>query len=286
MNEHEAHRPDEHPAASPQDGGVLPHVHEAVPSEALPLPPHKSEPVVEPATADEPVAQDMTGMQDVPTSAEPEVHAATQVPEPAKDPRSLPSTLTAARDAAAFVAQIFADTQAEKAESVLVVDTTASETDAVQADGDAPLEGADAPFAPLAGQHILILGMGASGLAMARWCARTGAASITVADTRAAPPQLAALQQELPHARFVSGSFSAALVDGQTLHAVYRSPGLSPEEIAPVLGAARAIGIYVGGELSLYSMALQALRSRQGYAPAVLAITGTNGKTTVTSLTG
>ncbi len=282
MNEHEAHRPGEHPAVSPQDGGVLPHVPEAVASDALP--PHAAEPLVEPATTDEPVAQDMT---DVPASAEtPEVHAAPLVSEPAKDARGLPTTLTAARDAAAFVAQIFADTQAEKAESDLLVGATVPEADAVPADGEAQPDTADTPFAPLAGQHIVILGLGASGLAMARWCARTGAASITVADTRAAPPQLAALQQELPDVRFVSGPFSAALVDGQTLHAVYRSPGLSPEEIAPVLGAARAVGIYVGGELSLYSMALQALRSRQAYAPAVLAITGTNGKTTVTSLTG
>jgi UDP-N-acetylmuramoylalanine--D-glutamate ligase len=46
------------------------------------------------------------------------------------------------------------------------------------------------------------------------------------------------------------------------------------------------VGIHVGGELSLFAMALAALRSSRAYAPAVLAITGTNGKTTVTSLTG
>ena len=44
----------------------------------------------------------------------------------------------------------------------------------------------------LQGQHVLILGLGASGLAMARWCARAGA-EVSVADTRDAPPQLAAL---------------------------------------------------------------------------------------------
>jgi UDP-N-acetylmuramoylalanine--D-glutamate ligase len=121
---------------------------------------------------------------------------------------------------------------------------------------------------------------------MARWCIRTGAAQVTVADTRAAPPQLATLQQELPQVRFASGAFQADLVEGQSLHAVYRSPGLSPEEIAPVLIAANAGSIRAGSELSLYSTALQALRTTRGYAPAVLAITGTNGKTTVTSLTG
>jgi len=144
----------------------------------------------------------------------------------------------------------------------------------------------DAPVQPLLGQHILILGLGASGLAMARWCVRAGAAGVTVADTREAPPQLAPLRQELPLVRFVPGAFDADLVQGHDLQAVYRSPGLSPAAIEPVVGAARTQGITVGGELSLFCMALQALRSGRGYAPAVLAITGTNGKTTVTALTG
>jgi UDP-N-acetylmuramoylalanine--D-glutamate ligase len=94
------------------------------------------------------------------------------------------------------------------------------------------------------------------------------------------------LQQELPQVRFFAGAFSAALVEGQSLDALYRSPGLSPAELAPVLIAAQANKTWAGGELSLFSMALQALRASRGYAPAVLAITGTNGKTTVTSLTG
>ena len=134
-------------------------------------------------------------------------------------------------------------------------------------------------------QHILILGLGASGLAMARWCARAGA-HVTVADTRAQPPQLPALQAEWPQVAFVAGPFSADLVQGRPVQAVYRSPGLSPEAVAPVLAAAQASGIVTGGELSLFAAALQDLQSAQGYAPAVLAITGTNGKTTVTSLTG
>jgi UDP-N-acetylmuramoylalanine--D-glutamate ligase len=138
---------------------------------------------------------------------------------------------------------------------------------------------------PLQDQNILILGLGASGLAMARWCVRCGA-RVTVADTRQSPPQLAALQQELPQVRFVAGAFGAHLVEGQDLHTVYRSPGLSPASVAPILIAASAMGVSTGGELSLFSMALDALRAAHGYAPAVLAITGTNGKTTVTSLTG
>jgi UDP-N-acetylmuramoylalanine--D-glutamate ligase len=199
--------------------------------------------------------------------------------------KALPTTLTAARDAAAFVAHIFAepaDESAEPSESLVAEEPEAgASATALQAEVDI-----DALLHPLRGQKVLILGLGASGLAMARWCARAGAEQITVADTRDAPPQLAALQQDVPQARFVAGAFSTALVEGQKLAAIYRSPGLSPADIAPVLEAARALSIRAGGELSLYSEALQGLRAVRGYAPAVLAVTGTNGKTTVTSLTG
>jgi len=209
-------------------------------------------------------------------------------------------------------------------------------------------------------QHVLILGLGASGLAMARWCARHGA-RLTVADTREAPPQLEALRAELPDAVFVGGPFSAALIEGTAVRAVYRSPGLSPASVSVVVDAAKAVGLPVGGELDLFARALSDLRvveraeeaapaaeleaqptldaqppadapealeaqhadetpaanepqlapapepvpvdddddaeapppapvpvppAPQGYRPAVLAVTGTNGKTTVTALTG
>jgi UDP-N-acetylmuramoylalanine--D-glutamate ligase len=134
-------------------------------------------------------------------------------------------------------------------------------------------------------QHVLILGLGASGLAMARWCVRCGA-QVTLADTRSAPPRLVALQAELPQVRFIGGAFDAGLVEGEGLHAVFKSPGLMPLEVAAVAHAARAAGIRVAGELALFSQALAELRSTRDYAPKVLAVTGTNGKTTVTSLTG
>lgn len=107
---------------------------------------------------------------------------------------------------------------------------------------------------------VLILGLGASGLAMARWCARHGA-QVTVADTREAPALLATLQAELPDVAFVGGPFSAALIEGTPIRAVYRSPGLSPATIAPVADAARAVGLPVGGELDLFARALQDLRT-------------------------
>ncbi|MEO7392025.1 MAG: UDP-N-acetylmuramoyl-L-alanine--D-glutamate ligase [Ramlibacter sp.] len=133
-------------------------------------------------------------------------------------------------------------------------------------------------------RHVLILGLGLSGLAMARWCARNGA-HVTVADTRDAPPQLEALRDQVPGARFVPGEFSAALLD-RDVAAVYRSPGLAPAQVAPVWSPARDQGVETGGELSLFAQALAGLREQQGYAPVVLAVTGTNGKTTVTALVG
>jgi UDP-N-acetylmuramoylalanine--D-glutamate ligase len=75
---------------------------------------------------------------------------------------------------------------------------------------------------------------------MARWCARAEA-NVTVADTRAAPPQLAVLQAEWPSVRFISGDFSAALLEGTDVRAVFRSPGLAPEVVAPVVDAAKAM---------------------------------------------
>lgn len=134
-------------------------------------------------------------------------------------------------------------------------------------------------------QHkVLILGLGASGLAMARWAARQGA-QVVVADTRAEPPQLTALQREVPGARFIPGALNARLVEGADVQAVFKSPGLSPAQVAPVVDAARAIGLWVSGELGLFAQALAQLRAQQAYAPSVLAVTGTNGKTTVTALT-
>jgi len=135
------------------------------------------------------------------------------------------------------------------------------------------------------GQHVLILGLGDSGRSMARWCARQGA-RVTVADTRADPPNWSTLQAQYPEVRRVTGEWGAHLVEGQDVRAVFKSPGLSPAEVAPVWQAAQAMGLWTGTELTLFVHALQTLREERGYAPRVLAITGTNGKTTVTSLTG
>jgi UDP-N-acetylmuramoylalanine--D-glutamate ligase len=134
------------------------------------------------------------------------------------------------------------------------------------------------------GKTALVLGLGESGLAMALWLARSGA-RVRVADTRAEPARLPALRAAVPDADFVAGPFAAGLLDGVDFVAV--SPGLAPDrELAEIAPAAAARHVPLWGEIELFAQALAALEAQQGYAPKVIAITGTNGKTTVTSLTG
>lgn len=137
----------------------------------------------------------------------------------------------------------------------------------------------------LAEKNILVLGLGASGLALARWCVRCGA-QVTVADTRAAPPQLQVLRDTLPEVTFVHSEMTEALFASAAFDLVLKSPGLSPAAVAGVVDAAEARGIARGNELSLFAQALADLKQDRAYAPQVIGITGTNGKTTVTSLTG
>ena len=137
----------------------------------------------------------------------------------------------------------------------------------------------------LTGSDVLILGLGSSGLAMARWCTRFGA-RVSVWDSRESPPQAEALREHCPQALLASGELAAERLHG--LHWVLKSPGLAPHDarIAPVWRGAAEAGIRTGGELDLFVLALAELETDAGYAPQVLAITGTNGKTTTAALTG
>ena len=94
---------------------------------------------------------------------------------------------------------------------------------------------------------VLVLGLGESGLAIARWCARQGAV-LRVWDSRSAPPQAAALAEELPSVVFLCGALGAdTLQDAQF---VFKSPGLTPHDprMAPLLAAARAAGVPLVGD--------------------------------------
>ena len=130
----------------------------------------------------------------------------------------------------------------------------------------------------LTGKHVLVLGLGESGLAMARWCALRGA-RVRVADSRATPPGLDALREDAPLAEVVSGAFGAEVLDG--IDRVALSPGLDPR--VGVAAEARRRGLPITGEMSLLAQALDELGVRA--QTRILAITGTNGKTTTTALT-
>jgi UDP-N-acetylmuramoylalanine--D-glutamate ligase len=126
------------------------------------------------------------------------------------------------------------------------------------------------------GRLVLVLGSGESGLALARHLAREGA-RVRVADSRAQPPGAAALLA-LAGVEVVCGPFAESLLDGVALLAI--SPGLSQREA--VVQAAVRRGIPITGEIELFAQALNAVQPR----PKLIAITGTNGKTTTTSLMG
>ena len=117
----------------------------------------------------------------------------------------------------------------------------------------------------LAGKRVLVLGLGDTGLSAARWCENQGA-RVRVADTRAAPPRQFAGDVHL-------GAFKQELLRGVDLVCI--SPGLALEDA--LISAALARSIPVLGDIELFAW--------QNRAP-VLAITGTNGKSTVTALLG
>ncbi len=129
-----------------------------------------------------------------------------------------------------------------------------------------------------AGKHVLVLGLGESGLAMARWCGRQGA-RLRVADSRERPPGLDTLQQDVPLSEIITGVFGNEVLDGVDLLAI--SPGLDPR--TGVIAEATRRGLPVTGEMSLLAAALRDLGVRD--ETRIIAITGTNGKTTTTALT-
>jgi UDP-N-acetylmuramoylalanine--D-glutamate ligase len=131
----------------------------------------------------------------------------------------------------------------------------------------------------LCNQGVLVLGLGESGLAMAQWLARQGA-RVRVADTRAAPPYAAELARTTPAAELITGPFAVTLLEQVTLLAL--SPGLAQSESVVQEALRRAIP--VTGEIELFAQALRELGWRDHCR--IIAITGTNGKTTVTSLAG
>ena len=194
-------------------------------------------------------------------------------------------------------------------------------------------------------KQVLVVGMGISGLAMARWCARAGD-RVTLIDTREDAARLAQVQGELPAVTVRQGPLDLVLGHDAAWSAIYVSPGLSPAHLTPVSVWAEAQGCLIGTELDLFVEGLKThepapelppemgeetptgepelyidktarddeadeadddldtvamavdgelvpdetlspipLTATHSREPKVLAITGTNGKTTVTALT-
>ena len=118
----------------------------------------------------------------------------------------------------------------------------------------------------------LVVGLGQTGLAFARFLAACGE-SFAVVDSRAQPPGIDELRRELPQVPVFLGPFDPAVFTTATR--LLLSPGVAPQE--PAIAAAMAQGVEVLGDIELFA--------RHVKAP-VVAITGSNGKSTVTALLG
>ena len=128
----------------------------------------------------------------------------------------------------------------------------------------------------LSGKQVLVVGLGETGLAMAKWLARQGA-RIRVADSRTLPPNREALLAVAPQAELVAGPFVAETFTGIDLIAI--SPGVPVQEAEVQQAMVR--GIPVVSEIELFAWGVRQLTP----SAKVIAITGSNGKTTTTALT-
>lgn len=121
-------------------------------------------------------------------------------------------------------------------------------------------------------KRALVVGLGLTGLSCVRFLAVRGYA-VRGVDTRVAPPKLGELKRRFPQVELYPGGLPDKLFDRPGLLVV--SPGVSLKE--PAIARAIARGVQPVGDIELFA--------REAKAP-VLAITGANGKSTVTALVG
>lgn len=133
----------------------------------------------------------------------------------------------------------------------------------------------------LSGKNILVLGLGDTGLSCARWLAAHGA-RVSVADSRAAPPHAGRLAELLPQAPLHAGPFDDALLQSADMLVV--SPGVPLAD--PAVARAVAAGVETVGDVELFARAIRALNTRREHPMRMIAITGSNGKSTVTAMCG
>ena len=129
-------------------------------------------------------------------------------------------------------------------------------------------------MATIRNRNVVVLGLGVTGLSAARWAARHGA-GVRVADTRANPPGALRLAADLPRVPVTTGPFTDETFAGADMIVI--SPGLAKDQ-API-AAAVARGVELVGDVEVFARALP--RSQK-----LIAVTGSNGKTTVSALTG
>jgi len=123
-------------------------------------------------------------------------------------------------------------------------------------------------------KSVLVLGLGETGLSMVRWLSEQSV-RLRVADSRNQPPGLDKIGQYVPAGQIYCGNFTDALFDGIEMIAI--SPGVPLRD--PAVARAVARGIEVVGDVELFARSLP-----KDNRPHILAITGANGKTTVTSM--
>jgi UDP-N-acetylmuramoylalanine--D-glutamate ligase len=123
-------------------------------------------------------------------------------------------------------------------------------------------------------QQVLVLGLGDTGLSALRWLKRQGAL-LSVADTRQVPPGVEAVRTEMPEVKMHLGEFNPEVLIKTDLIVI--SPGVALAE--PMVQAAIAQGVKVVGDVELFAQNKPAKAK-------VIAITGSNGKSTVTTMAG
>lgn len=129
----------------------------------------------------------------------------------------------------------------------------------------------------IADKRWLVLGLGDTGLSLAGWLHRHGA-RVRVADTRDNPPHATKLSRDFAAVDLVTGPYQSstfAAVDGIAI-----SPGVSLRE--PMVAAAASRGIPIVGDVELFGQVL----AKKNNGATVIGITGSNGKSTVTTMVG
>jgi UDP-N-acetylmuramoylalanine--D-glutamate ligase len=121
-------------------------------------------------------------------------------------------------------------------------------------------------------QFRIVVGLGKSGMSLVRFLARQGV-PFAVADTRANPPELATLQSQYPQVEVRCGELDPDFLGRAS--ELYVSPGLALA--TPALQEAARRGVKLSGDIELFT--------RHAKAP-IVAITGSNAKSTVTTLVG